>query len=543
MDSSNFNDKIEKLRKIIEEKAILSGDNIKIVTKIGKKGSFFIDLKSVFFDPDSLDLISDIFWEKFEKEYPFQIGGQELAAVPLITALILKGRQLQKNTNSFVIRKTRKTSGMQNIIEGELNNKKIILVDDLINSGSTILHQIKVLDKIGKKTDLVFTLINCKNKINEKLIHEHNARLEFLFTSSDFGLPPSKDEKPNKSLSQVWKFECSEPNFFYAVPKSTPCLDENKLYFGSDCDYFWALNQKDGSVAWKFKVGTNPDFCKSIFSSPTIYKNIVYFGSYDGNVYALDKETGKFIWKYSEADYVGSSPVISCDLKCLFIGLEFGLFRKRGGIASLDLESGKEIWSHHLTDYVHSTPAYCPEKKLVAVGCNDAYVYVFNAKNGKLKWKYKTRGSIKGSFVFDIKRNMLLFGSFDNNFYALDLDSGNIRGSFLTKDSIYSTPLLNKDNAYFSSTDKNLYCINLDSGNLLWLFSAKGRILSSPKIIEGRVVIGSNDGIMYELDALNGQIISFFQTTERITNSITYNPKTKLYFVSTYANEIYCLKK
>jgi hypothetical protein len=48
---------------------------------------------------------------------------------------------------------------------------------------------------------------------------------------------------------------------------------------------------------------------------------------------------------------------------------------------------------------------------------------------------------------------------------------------------------------------------------------------------------------MYELEAKSGKVISKFQTTERITNKVVYNPVTKRYFLSTYANEIYCLEK
>ena len=105
-------------------------------------------------------------------------------------------------------------------------------------------------------------------------------------------------------------------------------------YFGSDSGYFWALRQSDGSVAWKFKVGY-PVNGKSIFSTPAIDDEKVYFGSYDGNVYALDKSSGRLSWKFGDADFVGSSPALAPDLGLLFIGLEFGLFRKQGGIAAI----------------------------------------------------------------------------------------------------------------------------------------------------------------------------------------------------------------
>ena len=136
-----------------------------------------------------------------------------------------------------------------------------------------------------------------------------------------------------------------------------------------------------------------------------------------------------------EADFVGSSPAIAPELGLLFIGLEFGLFRKHGGIAALDLKTGKHVWDFRMREFVHCSPAYCPEKKLVAIGGNDSCVYMFDAKKGKLKWKFETGGPIKSSLTFDLSKN-LIFGSFDKNLYALDIMTGELKGQFETTEGM-----------------------------------------------------------------------------------------------------------
>ena len=73
------------------------------------------------------------------------------------------------------------------------------------------------------------------------------------------------------ALQIVWEFKSPDPSYSHVVAKSTPAIDDDKIYFGSDSGYFWALNQSDGSVAWKFKVG-HPVSEKSIFSSPVIHE-------------------------------------------------------------------------------------------------------------------------------------------------------------------------------------------------------------------------------------------------------------------------------
>lgn len=538
-------DQTEKLKKLIRENGLIFAGQKKIVSPNGRDSAWIFDLRSVFLNPEGLALATDIFWQVFEKDYPFQVGGQELAAAPLVSAIVLHSQRIKKPVNGFIIRKSRKPIGLQNIIEGEINQEKIILVDDLINSGSTALKQIATIKShLDQRIDKFFTFINFRGEINIKLLEQKGIQMVSLYGLKDFNLTLEEDKnRPSlESFKTLWHFQSSNPCFSYRVPKSAPCLDEEKVYFGVDNGHFIALNQTDGSEAWKFKVGYPADG-KSIFSSPAIHKNLVYFGSYDGNVYALDKNSGELRWKNLDADYVGSSPATAPDINLLFIGLEFGLFRKKGGLAALDIATGERLWSFETSNFIHCTPAYCPEKKLVAVGDNDGWVYLCNAKTGALKWKFQAQGAVKSSLIFDLKRNLLIFGSFDKNLYAVDLDSGEEKGKYETKEGIFSTPVIHRDNVYISSLDKNLYSIDLETGQLNWRFAAGGRLFATPEIIDDKIFVGATDGKLYEIDTQTGKAIAFFQATERITNKIAYNPKTKRFFLPTYANELYCLEK
>jgi orotate phosphoribosyltransferase len=537
-------EKIEKLKNIIQAEGIIFSNQQKIIGPSGNEESWIFDLRNVFLKPEALELIADVFWKIFKDKYPFQVGGQEISAIPLISAIILKSQQEKMPISGFIIRKSRKPHGLQKIIEGQVTDEKIILVDDLINGGRALDKQAKILADIGKKADALFTLINFRGMENIDRLKKNHMELTSLFTLDDFDLLLERSNIKifKRPFREMWRFNGPEPCYFHRVPKSTPCLDGDKIFFGADDGFFYALRQADGMESWKFKVGYSANG-KSIFSSPAIYEDTVYFGSYDGNVYALNKDSGKLKWKYMDADYIGSSPALAPDLGMLFIGLEFGLFAKKGGIAALDLKNGKKIWTHIVQNYIHCSPAYCPERKFVAISCNDSFTYLFDAKNGKLRWKFQAGGPTKASLVFDLKRNLLIFGSFDKNLYALDISTGKIRGKFEVSEAINSTPKIQGDDVYFTSLDKNIYSINLETGKLNWRFLTGGRVFSSPEIIENRLVVGSNDGGVYELNMQSGQLESYFQTTERITNKIVYNPETKRYFVLTYANEIYCLTK
>lgn len=540
-----FDAEIHKLKEIIKRDVFVTKHDQKIVSSNGGDSQWLFDFRRILLKPECLNLIAEIFWQRFKDQYPFQVGGQETAAIPLISAIIMKSRELGLPVNGFYLRKSRKKDGLQKIVEGVLNDEKIILVDDLMNSGGTFVRQLGVLEQLGKKVSHIFVLMNFRDLNDYTFGNEKHVELISLLSLLDFDMPLLKREEkklPANNFDAVWYFKSENPNYFYVVPKSAPIIDDEKIYFGSDSGHFWALNQGDGSVAWKYKVGWHAQG-KSIFSSPALGKHCVYFGSYDGNVYALDIATGKPKWIFMEADWVGSSPAIAPDLNLLFIGLEFGLWNKQGGIVALDLNTGEKKWQYIMSEYVHCSPAYSQKLGLVAIGGNDSTVYLFKAKSGELLWSYKTGGEIKASLVFDEKRNLLLFGSFDGNLYGLDLTSGQPIITYKMQAGMYSTPIVYDNKVIFTSLDKFIYCINLDTKELVWKFNANARIFSTPIIIENRLYVGANDGRLYEIDPENSKEISFFQVAERITNRLAYNAITKKFFLPTYANEVYCLTK
>lgn len=535
--------KIAELRNIIKQKSIVTKDQQKIYGRDGQEQSWIFDIKKIILDPMALGIIVDIFWEKYEGAYPFQVGCQEVAAIPLVSAIVYKSQQSGKPVSGFFVRKSRKKDGLQKMIEGDLNDEKIVLVDDIINSGQTIDRQIKVIEEEGKKVSDVFSIVSFRDVEGYEFLKKKEIKLSSLFSVSEFGLNMIKEKKdiPHNYFNVLWRFQSPDPSYYYVMPKSTPAIDDKKVYFGSDSGYFWALNQSDGSVAWKYRVWWLSQ--KGIFSSPALFQGNVYFGAYDGNVYCLDKKTGKRKWVFMEADWVGSSPAIAENLGLLFVGLEFGLFRKKGGIAALNAKTGKKIWEYKMSEFVHCSPVYLEKKKMVAIGGNDGKMYLLDAKSGRLIWSYQTGGEIKYSPTVDSENKIISFGSMDGNLYVLDVDSGKLVYKYKTEAGIYSKPLIIDESVIFSSLDKMIYSLDLAKKELNWVFDTSGRVFSSPALIGENIFVGSNDGRMYELEKQKGTLCSFFQFTERITNEIVFNAESKRFFVLTQANELYCLAR
>src|SRR6185437_1757875 len=104
----------------------------------GNSNGWLIDLRRVFMDPRTLDAAAELFWQECAGRLPFQVGGMEAAAIPLLTAILMKSLSRGTPVNGFILRKERKTYGTGNSIEGSLTDAPIVLVDDVLNSGASM---------------------------------------------------------------------------------------------------------------------------------------------------------------------------------------------------------------------------------------------------------------------------------------------------------------------------------------------------------------------------------------------------------------------
>ena len=559
----------EKLRQAIVQKAYVKATDEPIYNPksgVPLKTGWIFDFRRIFFNGNTLYDIQKLFWYEHKNAYPIQIGGLEAAAIPIISAIHMHAPSEQKEMSSFFIRKSRKKDRLTTMVEGSIVKKRpIVLVDDVLNSGKTFIRQVEVLEELGHKVSEIWVLLRFREESYYSYFHDKNITVRSLFSLNDFTndlgvslLDRSKEKPISMPYEVLWKFQSENPNYRYIVPKSDPVIDAQNVYVGSDAGVFWSLRQEDGSVQWKKKVGFHAKG-KSIFSSPLVHNGVVYFGAYDGNVYALEATTGKKKWIFFGADWIGSSPALAENLNILFVGLEFGLFKKRGALVALNATTGKKLWQYDMPLYTHATPLYIPGRKQVVIGSNDGAVYLFNARNGRLIWKYQqeddtpseeellrgfSKNEIKESAAYDAKNDRILVANTRGEVLALERKNGKLAWkNDNAQFGFYSTPLVHKNTVLVSSLDKHLYALNVETGEELWRWHAGARIFASPTIIHGNVFVGSNTGRLTELNPETGEERSFITVPERITNKVAYNETTQRYFLPTFANEVYCLER
>lgn len=136
-----------------------------------------------------------------------------------------------------------------------------------------------------------------------------------------------------------------------------------------------------------------------------------------------------------------------------------------------------------------------------------------SATNGKLAWKFSTKGRIYSSPA--ILNNSIFFGSGDSTFYALNKQTGEVQWQFKADGVIHSNPCVTSSMVFYSSSKGTLYAHSVNDGSLQWKFESEGDrmvdmwdyYLSSPKVYNGLVYWGSGDGHLYAVNAESGVLV------------------------------------
>lgn len=529
---------------------------------------WLFDFRAITMNSDVLRACATLFYEHVRSHGTVQICGLEVAAVPLVTGIATHLARDGVAYNACFIRKGRKKSGLMRRVEGTiLPGVPIVLIDDICNSGKSFEQQIAILEAEGHTVVSVWSILQFRDTAYYRYFAEKGITMHSVFTLNDFSTRlPVKNLTDHSATASAphhayaWRYNPGGANMSYILPKSRPCIDKTRLYYGTDSRTFVCLDQETGSVVWTYRVGSSAAG-KSIFSSPVLSPDLrtVFFGAYDGNMYALDAATGKRVWVNFDADWIGSSPTLAPDLKMVFIGTEFGLIGKRGGINAIEYTTGKTIWSASMPSYTHATPYYIENYKQVVIGSNDGIVRLYDARNGALLWTTKTGDptpheirsgfspyDIKQSCTYDPRLDMVFVGNLEGTLCGIKRSTGDIMWKYTAEFAFWATPLVHTHTetvVYASSLDKHLYCINAQTGALLWKRHLGARIFCEPTMItidENEVLVcGSNTGRLTAFEPTIGAELWHITLPERIVNAPVYNENTKQLFVPTAANEIY----
>ncbi len=144
----------------------------------GAVSNYYIDIKKASTNPTILKKIVEAMAE-YVKDNDI-IAGMELGAVPLAVAL-----SLETGKPYVIIRKEKREHGTEKQIEGmNVKDKKVIIVEDVATSGSSILKSVNILRENKAIIHDVIVVVDRENGTKEKL-QKMNINFIPLITVSD----------------------------------------------------------------------------------------------------------------------------------------------------------------------------------------------------------------------------------------------------------------------------------------------------------------------------------------------------------------------
>jgi orotate phosphoribosyltransferase len=180
---SDTQTKFERLKTILKEKSFRKGD---FVLASGARSDHFFDVKVTLLDPEGANLAAELILERLGSEVE-AVGGLELGACPIVSAVCVKSYQLERPIRSFYVRKATKGRGTNQRIEGCSLSKgdKVVIMEDVTTSGGSAMDAVRIVQELGCEVVSIFTIVDRLQGARENLEKEGIA-LESLYTREDF---------------------------------------------------------------------------------------------------------------------------------------------------------------------------------------------------------------------------------------------------------------------------------------------------------------------------------------------------------------------
>jgi outer membrane protein assembly factor BamB len=342
--------------------------------------------------------------------------------------------------------------------------------------------------------------------------------------------------------TELWSFRCAEETLGNYGICSTPCVYDNKIYFGTSDFHAYCLDATTGDEIWKLYLieETHPEPAHGACSSPVVYENKVYFAtdSYEDendinqnapNLFCLDTEgnndgTTDIIWSYASPNdgQFYSSPAIKDDK------LIIGSCSSPGEVICLDTDGNgdgttNQYWYYQLPAPIMSSPSIDDNTVYIGDGIYTSNQPTFNTyaidldSQGELgplseDWHYTSTAQFQSTPT--PYENFVYIGDLDGTVHCIDTNVGigktaSSEWTYDTGSEIWGTPTIATDKLVVGNFNGDLYCLETEGsgGTTIEVWSihlSDAEIYASAALVDDRIYISSRDGRLFCLGESGG---------------------------------------
>ncbi len=293
----------------------------------------------------------------------------------------------------------------------------------------------------------------------------------------------------------------------------------DKIVYATTSGVIKCISLEGHTPLWEYKTKGK------IFSTPAISGESVVVGSCDNTIYCLNLNNGETRWTFGCNKSVLASPAIFDGI--IYIGASDGVFR------AIELKTGKLVWEFADVKGFIESKAFV-DKKQVVVGDWANTLYSFNRKNGKLMWKWNTKGSrmYSPAAVWAVKSdNKIFIVTPERKTYAIDAAKGET--IWQHRGGRESIGISNDGTTVYTKTMKDTvfaFSATSPKGEVLWASNCSFgyEIAPTPITTSDFVFIPTDKGFIIALDPQTGNIVWKHRVSHALINCIIPLPDKQL---------------
>jgi orotate phosphoribosyltransferase len=152
-----------RLIEIIKRRSFSTGGEVKLVS--GRSSNFYFNMKPTMLDAEGGYLIATLTLAALEGGAVDYVGGLEMGAVPLATAISVLSHARGGSIRALFVRKQAKEHGARKLVEGlapgdSLTGKRVVVLEDVTTTGGSAQKAIEALEAEGAVVERVITVVD-----------------------------------------------------------------------------------------------------------------------------------------------------------------------------------------------------------------------------------------------------------------------------------------------------------------------------------------------------------------------------------------------
>jgi orotate phosphoribosyltransferase len=151
----------KQLIHLIYEKAFKYSEEPVFKLVSGRMSNYYFNCKAVTLHPEGMYLTGNIIFDMIQSSHAKGIGGLTLGADPIADAVAYTSYLRKEPVEAFVVRKTAKSHGTMQWIEGNIRaGDRVVIVDDVITTGKSTIEAINRAKEAGLQIVKVISLVD-----------------------------------------------------------------------------------------------------------------------------------------------------------------------------------------------------------------------------------------------------------------------------------------------------------------------------------------------------------------------------------------------